>query len=65
MRACHIRDGAAVVEFLTELEHDLVQKKKKISEVDLDLRVSSSLLQYFILSYIKLRFINYRFYIHI
>ena len=65
MRACHIRDGAAVVEFLTELEHDLVQKKRKISEVDLDLRVSSSLLQYFILSYIKLRFINYRFYIHI
>ena len=59
MRACHIRDGAAVVEFLTELEHDLVQKKRKISEVDLDLRVSSFLLQFFILIYIQLRFINF------
>jgi Xaa-Pro aminopeptidase len=33
MRACHIRDGAALTEYFAWLEHELVEKKSTIDEV--------------------------------
>jgi Xaa-Pro aminopeptidase len=34
MRACHIRDGAALTEFFAWLENELVYRKSKLDEVD-------------------------------
>jgi Xaa-Pro aminopeptidase len=34
MRACHTRDGAALIEFFAWLEHELVTKKSIITEAD-------------------------------
>lgn len=34
MRACHIRDGAALIEYFAWLEHELVNKKTVLDEVD-------------------------------
>ncbi|KAK5166302.1 uncharacterized protein LTR77_008563 [Saxophila tyrrhenica] len=34
MRQCHIRDGAALIEYFAWLEHELVEKKVKIDEVE-------------------------------
>lgn len=34
MRACHVRDGAALTEYFAWLEHELVNKKSTLDEVD-------------------------------
>lgn len=34
MRKCHIRDGAALIEYFAWLEHELVEKKTKLDEVE-------------------------------
>ncbi|KAH6671634.1 metallopeptidase family M24 [Plectosphaerella plurivora] len=34
MRACHIRDGAALIEYLAWLEHQLIDKKAALDEVE-------------------------------
>ncbi|KAI1412972.1 aminopeptidase-like protein [Hypoxylon sp. FL1857] len=34
MRQCHIRDGAALIEFFAWLEHQLIEKKATIDEVE-------------------------------
>ncbi|KAK3053950.1 hypothetical protein LTR09_005230 [Extremus antarcticus] len=34
MRNCHIRDGAALIEYFAWLEHELVEKKTKLDEVE-------------------------------
>ncbi|KAI0480789.1 putative Xaa-pro aminopeptidase P [Xylariaceae sp. FL0804] len=34
MRACHVRDGAALIEFFAWLEDQLITKKAKVDEVD-------------------------------
>ncbi|KAI9805108.1 MAG: hypothetical protein M1825_000942 [Sarcosagium campestre] len=34
MRACHIRDGAALISFFAWLEHELVSKEARINEVE-------------------------------
>lgn len=34
MRACHIRDGAALIEYFAWLENELVVKKRKMDEVE-------------------------------
>ena len=33
MRACHVRDGAALTEYFSWLEHELIEKKTKLDEV--------------------------------
>ncbi|KAI9746574.1 MAG: hypothetical protein M1818_000287 [Claussenomyces sp. TS43310] len=33
MRACHVRDGAALIEFFAWLEHELIDKKSALDEV--------------------------------
>jgi len=46
MRACHVRDGAAVVEFLCSIEaffassEDSTSANKVVSEYDIDLQVT-------------------------
>lgn len=42
MRACHIRDGAAMAEFFAWLEEELTQPGRTISEVEVDERVTAS-----------------------
>ena len=34
MRACHIRDGAALIEYFAWLEDQLIHKKARIDEVE-------------------------------
>ncbi|KAK8058559.1 metallopeptidase family M24 [Apiospora phragmitis] len=34
MRACHVRDGAALIEYFAWLEHELIAKKSTLDEVD-------------------------------
>lgn len=34
MRQCHIRDGAALIEYFAWLEHELIEKKSTLDEVD-------------------------------
>lgn len=36
MRACHLRDGASVVEFLAHLEHKFYTENAQVSEVEID-----------------------------
>lgn len=40
MRACHIRDGAALIEYFAWLEDQLVAKKQSLSEVDAATKLS-------------------------
>ena len=42
MRACHIRDGAAMAEFFAWLEEELTRPGRTISEVEVDERVTAS-----------------------
>jgi Xaa-Pro aminopeptidase len=43
MRQCHLRDGAAFVEFISALENDLkLKQNKSLTEVDIDLRLTAS-----------------------
>lgn len=41
MRECHIRDGAAVVEFLAWLDHRIHVEAKDISEYDIDIHLTA------------------------
>ena len=41
MRACHLRDGAAVVEFFAWLEQTVLIEGRPVSEVDIDLQVTA------------------------
>jgi Xaa-Pro aminopeptidase len=34
MRQCHLRDGAALIEYFAWLEHELIEKKTKLDEVE-------------------------------